>query len=149
MEVYVGYGFDTNDIPASAWLSLVEKYDAKEFEDFIEEGYDANEEFTQEDKEQAAVDFIEGGELSISEYLKNIINSNEASSAGTDYIVSSYDNYLVFDNIRFADDSPRTKYIRNREEFIRLISKYVPTDNIKFGNLYDGVEWADPCYFLD
>ena len=153
MQNYIGYGFDTNEIEDSAWLTLVDKYDKYDFAEHlcntflekVKEGYIV----TDDDKIQDALDFIDENNTDCCEYLRNIINSKESKKAGTDYIVTSYDNYLVFDSIRFADDSKRTEYIRNADEFIAMIGRYIPTENIHFGNLYEGTDWLDPSYTLE
>ena len=63
--------------------------------------------------------------------------------------MSSYDDYLVFDSVRFAGDSPRADYIRTAEDFVKMIARYVPVENLTFGNLYEGSDWADSCFCLD
>lgn len=150
MQIYVGYGFDTADINDETWAALVKKYDTEAYNDIekkaaILAGHDE----TQEIMIDNAIDFINENSISKAEYLANIINSEESDAAGTDYIVSTYDDFLVFDSARFADDSKRTQYIRTQEDFIAMISKYIPIEEIQFGNLYEGVEWIDPCFFLE
>lgn len=150
MQIYVGYGFDTADINDETWAALVKKYDTEAYNDIekkaaILAGHDE----TQEIMIDNAIDFINENSISKAEYLANIINSEESDAAGTDYIVSTYDDFLVFDSVRFADDSKRTQYIRTQEDFIAMISKYTPIEEIQFGNLYEGVEWIDPCFFLE
>ena len=63
--------------------------------------------------------------------------------------MSSYDDYLVFDSVRFAGDFPRAEYIRTAEDFVKMIARYVPVENLTFGNLYEGSDWVDSCYCLD
>lgn len=150
MQIYVGYGFDTADINDETWAALVKKYDTEAYNDIEKKaavlaGHDE----TQEIMIDNAIDFINENSISKAEYLANIINSEESDAAGTDYIVSTYDDFLVFDSARFADDSKRTQYIRTQEDFIAMISKYIPIEEIQFGNLYEGVEWIDPCFFLE
>lgn len=150
MQIYVGYGFDTADINDETWAALVKKYDTEAYNDIEKKaavlaGHDE----TQEIMIDNAIDFINENSISKAEYLANIINSEESDAAGTDYIVSTYDDFLVFDSARFADDSKRTQYIRTQEDFIAIISKYIPIEEIQFGNLYEGVEWIDPCFFLE
>ena len=153
MIIYVGYGFDTNDIDDEIWYNLAKKYDAEEVDNHLKNSYNyettEDEIISKEYKITDALDFIDKNCMSRCEYLRNIINSEENKKAGTDYIVSSYDNFLVFDSIRFADDSKRTEYIRNQNDFINMIKHYIPIDNIKFGNLYEGTEWLDPNYFIE
>lgn len=159
MHVYLGYGFNVYDISNKAWVSLIEKFDNKNFKRFLAEVFKDKSKPgmtpyipSEEEKEELALDYIEEngiGAYDSCEYLRIIINLNEAEKAGTNYIVSNYDNYLVFDSVRFADDSKRTKYIRTQEDFIAMISRYIPIENITFGNVYEGSEWIDPIYSLD
>ena len=151
MYTYVGYGFNISDIADEDWVALVKKYDSEEFEEikkramkFISDPEDAEEIII-----DYVSDFIDENSMSKADYLTNIINAGEKEAAGTDYIVSTYDDFLVFDNVRFADDSKRTQYVRTQEDFLALINKYVPIEHITFGNLYEGVEWIDPAFFLD
>lgn len=153
MIIYVGYGFDTNDIDDEIWYNLAKKYDAEEVDNHLKKSFNyeitEDEVISKEDKIADALDFIDENSMGRCEYLRNIINSEENKKAGTDYIVSSYDNFLVFDSIRFADDSKRTEYIRNQNDFINMIKRYIPIDTIKFGNLYEGTDWIDPNYFIE
>ena len=153
MQNYIGYGFDTNDIEDKTWYNLAKKYDTEAVEEHLKDSFNyeiTNDEVISEEyKIQDALDFIDENNIDCCEYLRNIINSEESEKAGTNYIVSSYDNYLVFDSIRFADDSKRTEYIRNADEFIAMIGRYIPTENIHFGNLYEGTDWLDPSYALE
>ena len=48
-----------------------------------------------------------------------------------DNVVCCYNNFLIFENIRFIDDSPRARYIQSKEAFIELIGKYVVVPQIK------------------
>ena len=153
MQNYIGYGFDTNDIEDKTWSNLAKKYDTEAVEDHLKDSFDYevtdDEVISEEYKITDALDFINENNTDCCEYLRNIINSEESKKTGTDYIVSSYDNYLVFDSIRFADDSKRTEYIRNADEFIAMVGRYIPTENIHFGNLYKGTDWLDPSYALE
>lgn len=152
MQTYVGYGINTNDIPDEDWLALAKKYDKETFETYLRSTYKEEPDKTDEkDQVQDALDFIEKNSSSRCEYLRDIINENEKEKAGTDYIVTNYDNYLVFDSIRFADDSKRTKYIRTEADFINMIGRYIPLENGKltFGNLCEGSDWFDPVYSLE
>lgn len=148
--MYVGYGFNTNDIDDETWSTLVQTYDSDAYAEIKRKAAIlAGDEDVDEIMINYALDFINENSMSKAEYLQNIINSEEAKIAGTDYIVTTYDDFLVFDSVRFADDSKRTKYIKTQEDFISMINKYIPIEEIEFGNLYEGVEWIDPCFFLE
>lgn len=147
---YVGYGFNINDIPDEAWLSLVEKYNKNPFEEHLRDNFGKEpNSIDTEDKIVDALDFIDENAMGRCEYLRDIINHEEKDKAGTGYIVTCYDNYLAFDSIRFADDSRRTEYIRSAGDFVAMIGRYVDTKDITFGNIYDGNEWTDPAYWLE
>ena len=148
--MYVGYGFNTNDIDDETWSALVQTYDSDAYAEIKRKAAIlAGDEDVDEIMIDYALDFINENSMSKAEYLQNIINSEEAKIAGTDYIVTTYDDFLVFDSVRFADDSKRTRYIKTQEDFISMINKYIPIEEIEFGNLYEGVEWIDPCFFLE
>ena len=150
MQIYVGYGFNVNELKDTDWLRLMREHDPEEYKCFVE---DTKENCGEEDLDSNLLSNVEErieDISSLAEYLRDIINDEEHEKAGTDYIVSSYDdNYLVFDSIRFAGDSPRADYIRTESDFIQMIARYVPVDNITFGNLYEGSDWIDSCYYLD
>lgn len=150
MQTYIGYGFNTSDLSSKDWANLVKQYDSKAYDEIKKKAAIlAGDEGIDEIMIDYATEFISQNNISNTEYLSNIINSEEAKLAGTDYIVSTYDDFLVFDSVRFADDSKRTQYIRTQEDFVNMISKYVPIEEITFGNVYEGIEWIDPCFFLD
>ena len=153
MRIYVGYGFDTNDVPNEAWAALVKKYDHElwesKMEDIKAEADGAHIIDPEVFLTSQITEVIDDEASSCADYLRDLINAEEKNAAGTDYIVSSYDQYLVFDSIRFADDSPRTRYIRNESDFVRMIGRYVPTDKLTFGSLYEGGDWMDPSYSMD
>ena len=151
MQIYIGYGFNTHDIPAEDIVALVKQHDASLYADLQDSLRDTWPEQvpTDEQVQQILFDLIDETSDDLASYLCGLINGNESEKAGADSILTTYDEYLVFDSIRFTDDSKRAEYIRNEEDFIALIGRYLPTDHITFGNLYDGVEWADPCYTLD
>ena len=150
MQIYVGYGFDTNEVYNEDWYNLVKKYDKKDFEEHLQLTFEKElNDISEEDKIEEAINYIEQNCTSCCEYLQNIINAEESKKAGTNYIVSCYDNFLAFDSIRFADDSKRTEYIRNAGDFITMIGRYINTSYLTFGNIYDGNDWQDPAYWLD
>ena len=156
MQNYVGYGFSTKNIKNETWLALVKTYDRDKFERYLSNQYrqihGKEQNISADDhtvETENATDFILDMCGSLCEYLEQTINREESAKAGTDYIVSSYDDYLIFDSARFADDSPRTKYIQTQEDFITMIGQYVPLEPITFGNLYEGNEWQDPIYTLN
>ncbi len=153
MEIYVGYGFDTGKVPNSAMAAVIKKYDHGLWTEHLEALRPENEVSDNEletlltsQVDDMIDDISYGGRAG---YLADVINAEKANAAGTDYIVSSYDKFLVFDACRFAEDSARTKYIKTQKDFVQLIGKYLPTDNLTFGNLYEGSDYADPIYWMD
>lgn len=155
MVHYVGYGFNTEQIPVSEWVSLVKKYNKELYEkaekEAAEEGC-KTEETLMELLENDTGDCVFETPC---EYLRDLINHQEyleRKKAGIQdpfNIVQSYENYLIFESIRFADESYRAKYIRSEGDFIKLVSKYINVEQISFGNLWEGGDWIDPNYFMD
>ena len=167
MQNYVGYGFNANDIPAADLLALMKKYDREAYDEYVEDtkqwlaesqqsaeilGNDSEADETG-NLEKALVDYIleRISEISIGlpEYVGAIINKAESEKAGTDNLVTTYDNYIVFDSIRFIGDDKRAEYIRDQDDFIIMISRYITVKGIHFGNLYEGSDWVDPVYCLE
>ena len=144
MQNYVGYGFDTNEITNKDWLELFQEYDKERQNLLKKETKGLNKEETNE----AVSEFIENLPNGKADYLARIINREEHIKAGTDYIVSAYGDYLVFDSCRFAYDSLRTKYIKSQEDYYKLIKKYIDIREIHFGNLYEGTDFYDPVFEL-
>ena len=143
MQTYVGYGFNVNDITDEQWLDLIEKYNEKDYINHLE----INEALGSDKNEQTelALEWLFMNYMDRGDYLTDIINGEEGLE-----LVVQYDDYVVFNSIDFLDHcKERALRIKNREDFIQLIAEYVPIDNIKFGNLYAGVAWTDPCYYLE
>lgn len=148
MQLYVGYGFDANDVENSALVEMMRKYDPRRYEDAIKE---LREDFPGEDNVQKYLesylsDFLDG---SAAEYLCDIINRCESTAAGTGYIVTDYDQYLVFESIRFADDEKRASYIKSEEDFIQMIGRYVPVNGLTFGNICTGSDFVDLEVYME
>lgn len=146
MQTYIGYGFDTCDISKEGWKALIEKYDKEAFNDWARDN--------EIDPENVFVDeslalFIEESSMGAAEYLADIINGTEAEEAGTHDIVSVIDDFLIFESLRFAGDEKRAEHVKTKEDFVKMIGKYVPTEEITFGNLYEGADWIDPSYYLE
>jgi hypothetical protein len=147
MKDYVGYGFYTDDIQDKDWLNLVKTHDKETYQNFLE---DVDSEFEDEEEEaEALVEYI-GWADGPAQYLANVINVGECEKAGANSIVyvTDYD-ILLFRSIRFLNDSKRAEYIRSEKDFIEMISRYVPVDNIKFGDIFEGEDWSEPSYFLE
>lgn len=142
MIVYIGYGFNTLDFSKADWVALYKRFDAASFAEYAKDK-------SEEDIESGILDEINENYLSPTDYLRDVICGSEYAESGIENVVSCYDGYIVFDSIRFADDSPRTNYIRNAQDFVKMINKYVSTENLTFGNLYEGNDWLAPEYFLD
>ncbi len=120
--IYAGYGIDTRQI---------KKDDIKNMS--IHQETDIDEIIKNEE---------------IAQYLRDIINTCEADKCGED-VVSAYGTYLVFANIRFAEDnSHRSKYIKSEEDFIEMLGRYIPTNDLIFGNVYTGSEWDDDFFYM-
>ena len=155
MDIYVGYGFNVNDIKDKDWLNLLKEHARDLYENLLEEAQEespdlvvADEETLREALEERVIEFLEARYNTPCETLRDIINEGESAAAGTDYIVANYDNYLVFDSVRFADDSKRTQYIRTADDFLTMIARYIPLDDLAIGNVYAG-NWCDVSFFQE
>lgn len=153
MDIYVGYGFNVNDIKDKDWLNLLKEHARNLYDNLREEAREENpdlaaadEETLREALEERVIEFLEARYNTPCETLRDIINEGEKAAAGTDYIVANYDNYLVFDSVRFADDSKRTQYIRTADDFLTMIARYIPLENLSVGNVYAG-NWCDVSYY--
>ena len=154
MDIYVGYGFNVNDIKDKDWLNLLKEHARDLYDNLREEALEespdlaaADEETLREALEERVIEFLEARYNTPCETLRDIING-ERAAAGTDYIVASYDNWLVFDSVRFADDSKRTQYIRTADDFLTMIARYIPLENLSVGNVYAG-NWCDVSFFQE
>ncbi|MBQ1735688.1 MAG: hypothetical protein II038_12620 [Lachnospiraceae bacterium] len=155
MDIYVGYGFNVNDIKDKDWLNLLKEHARDLYDNLLEEAQEENpalavadEETLREALEERVNEFLEARYNTPCETLRDIINEGESAAAGTDYIVANYDNYLVFDSVRFADDSKRTQYIRTADDFLTMIARYLPLENLSVGNVYAG-NWCDVSFFQE
>lgn len=153
MDIYVGYGFNVNDIKDKDWLNLLKEHARDLYDNLREEALEENpdlaaadEETLREALEERVIEFLEARYNTPCETLRDIINEGEKAAAGTDDIVSSYDNWLVFDSVRFADDSARTEYVRSSTDFWNMIARYIPLDDLAIGNVYAGI-WCDVSYY--
>lgn len=141
MQIYIGFGFNVTDIgDCDVWLRLLQGADPDIADELRREcGNDAA---------RHALEVIEEVACSPADYLAGIINAGERdmTGPGSDAVVA-YDDYIVFDSVRFADDSPRTRYIRTQEDFVGIISKYIPIDHLRFDNVYcECPDWIAPQY---
>lgn len=153
MQIYVGYGFDVSSVSDADLLNLMRKHDPNEFECFADdtrENYGITDE---KELEEAMLDDVRDrimeNNMDCTEYLRDIINNGEKQAAGTDYIVSALDQFLLFDSLRFGADEKRGEYIRSQSDFIQMIARYIPVENLSFGNIYTGSEWTDGGYYQE
>ena len=91
-----------------------------------------------------AKDFIEGEYVSCANFLSEIINESEKEAAGTDDVVRPIaERYLAFDNIDFAGEEKRAAHVPTSSDFIIMVGKYLPCDDIKFTPIWVNVEWEE------
>ena len=143
MMTYVGYGFDTRNVAAADLITAIRRHDP----DWLEE-YRVRMQNEKGRQDDAVLAESLDEELAMqddtrAEFLRDLINNSE----GVD-VTEAYENYLVFDSLRFGNEK-RASLVHNEMEFIIVIGKYIPTAELNFGDLYDGSEWTDPCYTLD
>ena len=146
MTYRLGFGFDANQVSNKAMLECVRK-EPEIFADFLE--YLAINEL-KGNPEDYIREFIDDGAELDSEFLADIINDGEKDLAGTLSIVETYDNYIVFCGCDFYDDCPMLmKYIRNKTDFIRMIGKYIDTNEIRFGDVWENSDYDSTYYFIE
>lgn len=151
MQAYIGYGFDVNDVSNADLLNLMRKHDPSRFERFAN-SIRGNEDIINEKQLEAVMradvrDHIMEDFMDSAAYLQAIINAGEKEAAGTDCVVYVHNQFLSFDSIRFATDEKRGEYIRSQADFIQMIARYIPVENLNFGNIYTGSKWTgDECY---
>ena len=149
MTCYIGYGFDVNDLTNEDWVKILSEKDADIFKEFkadcqMKRGSDDHDVLIEE-----VTDWLEGNNYSLADYLHSLINGKEKAAVGIGNVVVCIEPYFFFDSICFAGDEPRAEYIRSSDDFIKMIGKYVPTENLTFGNLYEGSDWMDPVFTLE
>lgn len=124
-------------------LELIREYDPDAYED--KDPYETDEEF---------VENYEWANGSRAEVIRDIINE-QATRAHPEYeensisFVQAYNQYVVYDSIRFPNDSPRTKLIPDETSFIEFIGKYLRTENLIFDNVYVGSDNVDLEPWMD
>jgi hypothetical protein len=148
MENYVGFGFSVYDVKAEDWLELLKNFDPDAYKSFEDDTKEANPGYADvtpvllEEVEEYISMILMSGE-GLDGYLAAVINEGEAEAAGTDSLVTACDGFVLFESIRFlGDNEARAKYIANESDFVKVVSKYITTDGITFGNIYDGY-WSD------
>lgn len=143
MIVYIGYGFNTLDFSKAEWVAIYKRFDAASFDEYAKDK-------SEEDIESGILDEINANYLSPTDYLRDVICGSEYAESGIENVVSCYDDYIVFDSIRFANDCKRAQHVKCAADFVSMIGKYIPTNNIRFGNLYESSsDYTDPTYFFD
>lgn len=142
MEQYIGYGFNIDDLTDSNWLELLQK----DKDAYAALQRNCLDEFGNGDTDSLrsfARDWLDIRYENAGDYLAAVINNGEKEAAGADDIVGCYDTYLIFESIRFTDDSKRALYIRNEADFIKMIGRYIPTGGLRFGSVWGG---GDECW---
>lgn len=88
---------------------------------------------------------------SLSDFLCDVINKGEEEAAKTNDIVTQYDSrFVVFDSVAFIGDcEKRANYIKTRDDFIAMVARYVSTENIIFGALWEGSDLDEPNFFIE
>lgn len=163
MQVYLGYGFDVSDIKAEAWIRFLRQYNHEEYANTVAE---VLQEYELKEGDEGFDDafyeiFSDVGDYDLAEMLAKTISECErhnlvqylvpgkSESDLTDDVVISYSEFVVFDSVRFANDTPRTKYIKTEEDFIEMIARYIDLSGICFGNIYCGCASSDDEPYMD
>lgn len=149
MYLYAGYGFDAERISETDLLRLMKEHDADEYETFAE---DCMKNFGSRSEEilvRNVGDRIWESNMSVAEYVAEIINEGETELVGRDGVVETCGSFVVFPPIAFAGESKRADAVRSREDFAKIIGKYLNLNELTFGNVYSGDEWSDSNWFMD
>ena len=148
--VYCGYGFDVNDLEAGDLLKLVKEHDPGMYAGLIEYCMDACGGCDDETLLCNVDEYISRGYDSTEDYVMKVLNACEHDAAGGTDIFTVYGKYIVFDSIRFVgDNEKRAMYVKTQGDFIEIVGRYLPVEKLEFGNIFDGVDWADPNYYMD
>ena len=134
----------------------MQKYDPDLFNSIVQ---DLKEEYILKKTEEPTLEFLDDNVNadkyakeaceSLATYVKEVLNEQIRK----DYrikegVVQEFDNFVVFENISFVDDSPeRAALVPSKEAFVDLIRKYIDVD--AFGRVWEGVEWMDPSYCME
>lgn len=154
MVHYEGYGFDSIEISGKGLYKFIKTAAPDDARKIFEEMEisDPGESISdlpvgqQKDIINGIEEWIESDCISTSEYIVSVINSKEACPN----LLQAIDNFVVFAPVCFMeDDNGRSSIIKSRQDMQKLIAGYFPGEKFKFGSVCEGVEWAEPCYYMD
>lgn len=149
-STYCGYGFNANDLDTKDLLKLMKEHDAQMYAGLVEYCKDTFGGCGEETLLCNVDDYISGECDSTEDYVMKVLNACEYDASGGTDIFTVYGQYIVFDSIRFVgDNEKRTMYVRTQDDFIEIVGRYLPVEKLEFGNIFDGVDWADPNYYMD
>lgn len=155
MDMYFGYGFDVSEINTVAQAELLRKL-KPELHEETAAAVQRNEGLTEKDGERfwseyaeyldnyevadAIAEAINNGERqNLAKYLK----PGEKENLEDMEIVKTCNEFVYFDNLRFADDEPRGRYVTSASVFVDIVNRYVPSDLLVFGNIWCGSEYDE------
>ena len=133
----VGYGFSIKDVSNESLIRLFKEKNKEEYD-----------KVSSEDEETIlrAIRKIYGSRPA---FLIEIIDSEERQYAGVE-IVEGCDEFIVFPPITFVDDFPKlVTYIKNRDDFKKMITKYIPIENVRFDSVYEYFDLHGSGYSFD
>ena len=152
MQQYVGYGFNVNDISNMGLLKFMQAHAPEDAEEALTEVLTVKKKFNDMTKQELE-DVLEDIEVfassikgSTADYIVDIICAD--TCRGLLWVLD--ETYIVFPPLEFPEDAEeRCKYVKSAADFQHLITTYFPDEDIEYGKVWDGVEWADPCYYMD
>lgn len=152
MSNYIGYGFDANDITSEGLYGFILAQAPDDAMSMVMDILEAEKpvEVLTDNQQEAVIaeteNWVESEHCSsTAEYIVGVINGKTCP-----HLLQAFDNFIVFSPIAFLeDDNGRSSVIKSRQDLQKLITAYFQDEEITFGNIYDGVEWANPNYFLE
>lgn len=149
---YMGYGFDANELSEQGIFDFIRSQAPDDAVEMVmdilelEKPLDVITPGQQKKIFSEMEDWIVSGCPSTADYIVGIINEK----VNCPCLLQVLDNFIVFAPIEFLeDDKGRSSIIKSRQDMQKLVMGYFPGEKITFGPVYDGVEWAEPNYFMD
>lgn len=157
-EMYVGYGFKTDDIPVEEKLAFLLKYGTDEEKAYLFDSYKSDITVSEGMKlesicdENIRKDLVHDIECRVDgEYIAKVINRSEiaAGRMKREDLVEECDGFVFFGSLRFPMDEERCQIVKNADDFIAIITDYFPASSIYFANIYGGSEFTCDDLYME
>lgn len=154
----VGYGFYAGRLSGATVFDLAARCDSKVSFCSMAKSILGEEklplDLTAEDRKKMCdgiTRWLEENECSVAEYVATLINYEECIKGhiSRECMVYPHGSFVVFPCIMFPDDrTERTKYIKSRADFQKMIKEYLPDEDLIFGTVHDGNTKSSHEYWL-